>query len=153
MTIKQTFEIFADYFQFYIQDDNETVGSLEDAWTQEAVDRDLAVAPYVVGIGTARNTIVPVTVEVTDEAPTGSLDPWDRINHCSISVPSGRLVIAGCTDYFPDAPRITVRPGDYQVRVFYANLTRLADDGLSGEDCYRIVLWPGEPCPVTVLKG
>lgn len=36
--------LFADCFQFYIQDEN-VDGNLSDAWTDDAVERLLAVAP------------------------------------------------------------------------------------------------------------
>ncbi len=53
--------LFADYHQFYIQDEN-VDGKLSDAWTDEAVERLLTVAPGTVGIGTVRNVDVPVTM-------------------------------------------------------------------------------------------
>ena len=42
------YTLFADYFQFYLQD--ETVeGDLSDAWTQETVENLLATAPGTIG--------------------------------------------------------------------------------------------------------
>jgi hypothetical protein len=45
-TMKQTYtyEIFADYFQFYLQD-QPVQGNLGDSWTEEAVESLLAIAP------------------------------------------------------------------------------------------------------------
>ena len=60
---------------------------------------------------------VPVDVEVLDAEPQDSFDDWDQVNECSIDVKSGRIVIAGCTDYFPDAARIQVAPGMYRARI------------------------------------
>ena len=65
--VHRTSTILADYYQFYIQDDDVKFGDLSDAWTPEAVSRLLAVAPHTVGIGTVRNTKVAVSV-----ADTGS---------------------------------------------------------------------------------
>ena len=59
---KFEFELFADYFQFYIQDDNESLGDLSDSWTEEATTNLIAVSDGVIGIGTARNMDVPVTI-------------------------------------------------------------------------------------------
>ena len=59
-------EIFADYFQFYIQDDNESVGDLSEAWTEEAVLKKLAITDGALGIGTARNMDVHVTVNIQE---------------------------------------------------------------------------------------
>src|SRR4051794_28587591 len=94
-----TLQLFADYHQFYLQDEQAT-GDLSDAWTDEAVNHLLALAPGVIGVGTVRSTDVPVEVEVVAAAPRDDPTVWDRINECSIDVPSGRIVIAGCADYF-----------------------------------------------------
>src|SRR5579864_5435153 len=94
---KYTFELFADYFQFYLQDD--LTGDLPQIWTPEACDRLLAIGPGTIMVGTARNMTVPVTIEHHDEPPDREFDEWDQINECSIEVASGTIVIAGCTDY------------------------------------------------------
>jgi hypothetical protein len=96
---------------------------------------------------------VPVTVDIADIAPEEhDFSAWDQVNECSIDVPSGRLVIAGCTDYFPEAARIDLPPGTYRARIYYGNLNSLTNNGLDGEDHYRIVLWSESPAPVRVLK-
>jgi len=43
-------------------------------------------------------------------------------------VPSGRIIIAGCTDYLPDAARITVQPGTYKVRIYYGALDSVDEE-------------------------
>jgi hypothetical protein len=145
------FDLFADYHQFYLQDEL-VHGDLSDSWTQEATDRLLALAPGTIGVGTVRNMTVSVDVEVHDAEPKETFDDWDQVNECSLNVDSGRIVIAGCTDYFPKAARIVVPPGMYRARVFYGRLDSLSEDGLSGEDHYRVVLWPGSPTAPIVLK-
>jgi len=145
------FELFADYFQFYLQDES-AEGNLGESWNQQAVRRLLALAPGTVGVGTVRNMTVPVTVQVRQSEPEEELARWDHVVECGIEVPSGRLVVAGCTDYFPDAARIEVRPGHYRVRVCYGGLNTLSEDGLEGDDHYKVVLWPAEPAAVRVLK-
>ena len=67
-------------------------------------------------------------------------------------MPSGRLVVAGCTDYFPDAERLSLDSGCYEARVLSANLDKLSDDGLVGDDHYRVELWKGNATPLKVLK-
>jgi hypothetical protein len=151
MTQRYSFELFADYFQFYLQDDAVT-GDLSESWTPEAVDRLLAVARGVIGVGTLRNMNVPVDVEVFQKAPDENFDAWDRVKECSVTLGSGRAVIAGCTDYFPDAARIAIPPGVYRARVCYGNLASLSADGLEGHDHYRIALWPSAEGPVVQVK-
>ncbi|HEV3315366.1 MAG TPA: hypothetical protein VG488_00305 [Candidatus Angelobacter sp.] len=149
----QRFEytLFADYFQFYLQDES-TEGDLSNSWPPEAVDRLLAVAPGTIGVGTVRNMNVPVVVEITDSEPDADLSAWDHVTECTVEVPSGRVVIAGCTDYFPDAARIELVPGPYRARIYYGGLSSLSEDGLDGDDHYRVVLWKAAPGPVQVLK-
>ena len=149
----QQFEytLFADYFQFYLQDEN-AEGDLSDSWTPEAVDRFLAVAPGTIGVGTVRNMNVPVVVEVIDRQPDADLSAWDHVNECTLELPSGRVVIAGCTDYLPDAARIDLTPGSYRARVYYGSMSSLSEDGLHGRDHYKVVLWRAAPGPVQILK-
>ncbi len=148
---RHRFDLFADYHQFYLQDEL-VQGNLGDSWTQEATERLLAITDGTIGVGTVRNMTVPVEVEVVQAEPQDSFDAWDQVNECSIDVQSGRIVVAGCTNYFPDATRIEVVPGMYRARIYYGGLDTLSEDGLDGEDHYRIVLWPGDPTPPVVLK-
>jgi len=111
------YTLFADYFQLYLQDEK-VDGNLSDAWTEQAVQDLLAIAPGTIGVGTVRNMDVPVEVELLQSTPSESFDAWDQVNECDIEISSGTLVIAGCTDYFPDAARIKVEPGSYRARVY-----------------------------------
>lgn len=144
-------ELFADYHQFYIQDENAD-GNLSDAWTDEAVERLLALAPGTVGIGTVRDVDVPVTITVLEREPPFDAEQFDHVVECSIAVESGSIVAAGCTDYFPDAVRIKIHPGPYRARVSFEGLDSLSADGLEGTDQYHLQLWPAPIGPVHVLK-
>jgi len=151
MIRKFKFEIFADYHQFYLQDDDPSFGDLSNAWTEDATARLLAVAPRVIGIGTVRNMNVPVLVTFHNSRPAINEDNWDHIVAASLRVDSGKIVIAGCTDYFPDAARIEVEPGTYEAIVCYSNLSSVSEDGLNGEDAYHIHFFQGkEILPVTI---
>ena len=137
--IKQQFELFADYFQFYLQDE-QSQGDLSNSWTEKAVSDMLAVAPGV-GVGTVRNMDVPVEVEVLDSQPNDDFDEWHHVTEASLEVPSRHIIIAGCTDYLPDAARITVNPGTYRVRIYYGALDSVDELRLDGNDHYRLALW------------
>jgi hypothetical protein len=152
MTQRFEFELFADYFQFYLQDES-AKGDLSDSWTQEAVDRLLAVAPGAIGVGTVRNMNVPVIVEVDNGEPASDdTNAWDQVNECSVEIRSGRIVVAGCTDYFPDAARVDVKPGWHRARIYYGDLDSLSENGLEGRDHYKVVLWNAAPGPLKVIK-
>jgi hypothetical protein len=136
-------DLFADYFQFYIQDEK-VDGTLSDDWNQETVDRLLALGPGTIIIGTARNMTVPVTIRLYSNEPDmlRELGTIGQINECDIETSSDKLVVAGCTDYFPDAMRINVNTGIYRARIYYGNLDEISGDGFEGEDFYEIHLWP-----------
>lgn len=134
-------ELLADYFQFYLQDEAAR-GDLSQAWSPAAVTRMLAMAEGVVGVGTARNMLVPVTVEVLETAPPVLFERFDHVVEGSLEVSSGMLCIAGCTDYLPDAVRLPIAKGGYTVRVCASGLGTLSEDGLQGQDHYLVQLWP-----------
>jgi hypothetical protein len=146
------YQIFADYHQFYLQDDDEAFGDLSDAWTQDATDRLLAVAPHVIGVGTVRNMTVPVSVVVHETRPEIDFEDWDHITTASLQTDTGRIVIAGCTDYYPDAERIEVVPGIYEAIICYSKLASLSPDGLDCEDSYHVHLFPGGQIEPATLK-
>ena len=145
------YTLFADYHQFYLQDEGAD-GDLSNSWAEQTAKDLLAVAPGIIGVGTARNMDVPVEVEISDSEPADELDEWDHVTECGIEVPSGMIVVAGCLDYFPAAARIPVKAGNYRARIYYGSLKSLSEDGLDGDDHYKVILWPGEDMSVRVLK-
>jgi hypothetical protein len=90
-----------------------------------------------------------VATSIAKPMPTSA---WDHVNECTIEVPPARVLIAGCTDYFPDTARIEPVPGSYRARPYYGSLSSLSEDCLDGDDYYRVVLWRAAPGPVRVLK-
>lgn len=143
--------LFADYHQFYIQDEAAD-GDLSESWTPDTEISLVAVAPGTIGVGTARDADVPVSIELSDAEPESDFSLFDQVVDCSISIQSGTLVAAGCTDYFPEAARFQVAPGTYRVRVYFSGLDTISADGMDGDDNYRLVLWPGGQTAPTVLK-
>jgi hypothetical protein len=149
-------ELFTDYFQFYIQDE-QAVGDLGDDWTDEAVDRLLATTAGTIGIGTMRNMDAPVSIKLFDSEPSlTERDDIGQINECDLEITSGKAVIAGCTDYFPDAQRLDLANGIYRARIYYGNLDKISEDGLAGEDYYEVHLWltnKGQATHVLIARG
>ncbi len=137
---KYQFELFADYYYFYLQDQNAT-GDLSESWTNDACKKMLAIAPSIIGIGTIRNMEVSVTIEIVCQEPETDLSQWEHVNECDLEIVSGILVVAGCSDFFPDAARISLNPGVYRARVLYGNLNSISSDGLDGDDHYKVILW------------
>ncbi len=143
--------LFADYHQFYLQDEA-AAGDLSQAWNPEAVERMLAVADGVAGFGTLRNMQVGVTLEILEEPPGADIAGFDHVVEGSLDAHSGTLVVAGCTDYLPDAARFALAPGTYRVRLSVSGADTLSEDGLDGADHYRVQLWPAPFAAPMVLK-
>jgi hypothetical protein len=96
---------------------------------------------------------VPVTIDVMDHEPIAEAYRFDHIVECSVAFNSGRVVVAGWTDDFQEAPRVHVAPGVYRVRVNYAGLNTISPNGLEGNDQYQVQLWPATEGPITILKS
>lgn len=144
-------QVFADYFQFILEDES-LRGSLEESWGEQAYVDRIAVGLGAIGVRTERNLLVPVTISRSDSEPQDNQDAWDHIAEASIDVPSSRLVISGPSSDFDAAPRFALPPGSYRLRVYYGGLDTISPDGIDGDDRYRVVLWPSEPAPPSVLK-
>lgn len=139
MISKHEFEIFADYHQFYLEDEN-SPHETGNIWTQETHARMLAIEDGLVAVGTARNVEVPVTIEIHDSEPPLKAEDFSRVNECSLKIWSNKMTIAGCTDYLPDAERIEIKPSIYRVRILYGNLESVENE-IDGEDFYILQLW------------
>jgi len=146
------FQLFADYFQFYVQDE-QARGIDGDAWSREASERMLAIAPGAIGVGTVRNVMIPVIVEILEAEPAPDFENWDQVTECSLSTASGRLIVAGCADYFPDAARIDIAPGTYHARVSGGGFSSVVKEWEDADDRYRVQLWPGSAIEPRVLKS
>lgn len=142
-------ELFADYHQFYLEDDAGTPDIPAD-WTDEAVRHRILCADGVVSVSTARNMTVPVLVELHDEPPQVP-EEADHIVMANLRT-AGRVVIAGCTDYLPDAARFSVPEGELRAMVVFTGLGTISEDGLEGGDRYIIHLWPGWGNGTIVLR-
>src|SRR5690606_29279822 len=101
MTVHQ-FELFADYFQLYLMDENAEDDTSE-IWTDQALDAKLAVSENTLAIGTFRNVDVNFAVEIVAHEPTINLEDWDHASLGHVNFPSGKCAVFGCTDYLPDA--------------------------------------------------
>jgi hypothetical protein len=145
------YQLFADYFQFYVEDENPE-DRTEHIWNDErTVEIALALGKGIIAVGTERNFTVPFTLEIHDSEPDDDFSVWDRINECSIDVSSGILVISGCTDYRPDAARVKISPQCYRARIYYGALDTVTEFD-KGDDHYKMILWVAPFAEMKVLK-
>ena len=117
-------DVFADYNSLMMQD--ETARFAPDrAWTRALIMDMVATREDVIGVGTARRTTVPVILDVRD-----------HVTEAGLRVESGKVIVSmlDCSDAVP----WTEVPA--------------GDDGLHGDDLYRVVLWPGAVLEPRVLE-
>lgn len=135
-----SFQVFADYNQVLLHDGS-CEGDLSESWNDEAYKKMIVASDDALAVSTMRNMDVPVEVVVNDGKPSVVPDDWDHIVQCNLGIPSGSLVVRGVSDYLPDAARIELESGQYTAWVLYGGLNTVSDDGLDGEDKYKIILW------------
>lgn len=149
---RHEFTIFADYHMMYLCDDELAPFMPEDV-TKEDIYFRLRAEAHIMVVHTRRSSTVPVVVEVHTSEPTLDLLLWDHVTECTLEVPSGRLILAGTTDYLPDSPRVALpRPGSYRVRVLRGALDSLRNYGLDGDDHYVFALWSAPYAESRVVK-
>lgn len=151
MTGVQRFTIFADYFQFIVQDESsqDDFGAL---WTEEAANLMVAVGATAICLGTLRNVDVAVEVHLLDEQPAFPLKDYDHVVEGVFGLPTGRLVVMGCTEYFPDAPRFEIAPGTYRFLYVVSGVCTIQTEWEPADDLYSLYLWPGDAREPRVLK-
>jgi hypothetical protein len=143
--------VFADYFQFLVMDEK-CEEDLSPLWTEDALKRMLAVGRCVVAPGTLRNVDVAAEVHVLREAPHVDLSKYDHAASGSLNVPSGCLAVMGCTGYLPDAARIKLAAGTYQVLSLVSGIGTIKNEWEAANDIYSVYLWPGVHQEPKLLK-
>ncbi|WP_406503794.1 hypothetical protein [Streptomyces sp. NBC_01602] len=157
MTTTAELTLFADYFQIHVSD-ADSGGDLSDAWTDQAVADHLAVAQGALGIGTAVNVNVSVTVFILPQEPSDDSSEFDHVVEASLDVSLGRLMVLGCTDYAPDAATFEVPSGWNRVRVSRSNLARAAQADIDSDESpettekMRIQVWPAPESAAKIIK-
>jgi hypothetical protein len=149
MKTTHTIRLFADYHQFYVWDAGTDPCAPED-YSDEDVARMVKVAENVVVVQPVRQMAVSVTVTLSEIDPGVVAADWDHIVECSLRLPTGHLQVHECTGGAVLDDYIT--PGDYRVRVLFGSLDSLSEDGLDGNDVYRVDLWPAPAIPLRVAK-
>lgn len=150
---EQEFSIFAEHFQFYVQD-KDTDNLLSIYWDEVSREDLFAQADEIIGVATVRNMEVPVCVEILERKPKNeALDDWDHVVQSHLTLPSGKLLVTGPTSDLEEAWTTTLQPGLYGVRVYYGSLDEVDAEGFEGDDFYKIALWKTDEPPETeVLK-
>ena len=115
-------------------------------WTEEDQERMLSVKfdERLVVIGTFRDAVVPVYVEVFGYEPVIDSDTWDQISECSLVTHTGTIFIMGNFDYLPEREKYFLGFNLVGVRIYYGGASTIDEMEISGQDYYMIHLWPIE---------
>ena len=150
MTV-QKFELFADYFQLYLADDGSEIDTSE-IWNDESVRLKLAVAKNTLAVGTFRNVDVQLEIEILDNAPSIDISEWDHVSQGYLTITNGKCVVYGCTDYLPDAQRVSLPSGEYSALSLAKGLSTITEEWEDADDYYKVVLWPSTEKEYKSLK-
>ncbi|MGW1129994.1 hypothetical protein [Streptomyces griseoluteus] len=149
--------LFADYFQIHILDEL-SEGDVGEGWTEKALADRMVAFRDILGFRTEVDVDVQVDVNPLSGPPPLDMAPYDHIVEASVEIPSGRMVVMGCSDYLPDAPRVEVNPGWVRIRVQKSNLANAVMADLESDESPETIeritvdVWPEEPSGVRVLK-
>jgi hypothetical protein len=143
-------QLFADYFQIWLEDPQAFSAQREFLFTDRHLSDRVWVNDGLIIMFTARNMMVPIELQTLRTEPSRDLTIWDHVVETSINIPSGQLEVFGCGGY--STTNLSVQPGTYRVRLCQGQLASLSGDGLEGQDHYQILLWPGSSIETTVLK-
>lgn len=143
--------IFADYFQFLVVD-IESKDDFSTLWTDEAVERMVAVGDTAISLGTLRNVEVEVEIHVVDELPNLPLVGYDHVSEGSFESPTGLLAVMGCADFLPDAYRVDLPRGSYQFVYLVRGVDSITDEWSPASDLYILYLSPGDKRQPELVK-
>jgi hypothetical protein len=160
--------ILADHYAFYLQD-LQAYGQWMRAhgtdpdlppsgWTSGAVHiHRIAVEPYSLTVGTARDDGVEAELRLHRAEPTTWVPDADHVVEADLEAPNGDLAVYGPADDPGQELHLSIAPGGYRVRVSYLPSEPPASEanqtGYGDYFIYRVDLWPtSKPSPLAVLK-
>jgi hypothetical protein len=152
MRAHHQFTVFADYFQFIIQDEasQDDFGAI---WTPAALAMGTAFGASAVCPGTLRNVDVKVEISIYEMEPLVDLSVFDHAVEGSIEVTTGVLAVLACTGYLPDAPRLKLPQGHYRVLAMMQGVETIKNEWEAADDLYSVYMWSGTVRPARLLKN
>jgi hypothetical protein len=139
------------YHQFYIRDKEspQDTGDIN-FWTEDATHYRLAIGDGILGVGLEcyglfKGELVLLNSKNDDVV----YSQFDHIVEGCLNVKSGILQVLDCPNSNIEL-EVKINPGKYRVRVYSLNLASVIND--SGNDYYRIEIWPDTEIERIVLK-
>lgn len=152
-------ELFADNFQIQIQEQVDDCDYPED-WNDSLLTQLYVAGVNILAIGTVRDLDVDLTVEIYQEAmdekerlTDPDMEEYDHVVQCNINIPSGKLLITGCSTDYEETTKLNLKPGQYGARIFWSGLDSTDDMGFEGDDRYLIKLYPETYFEERILKA
>ncbi|WP_152447134.1 hypothetical protein [Janthinobacterium sp. HH01] len=145
------FTIFADYFQFIIQDED-SKDDFDALWNDVAVAMMVATGETALSLGTLRNVDVPVELHVVEGPPEISLEDFDHAVEGAFTSPTGKIAVMGCTEYFPDASRLEIQSGTYRFIYLVSGARTIQTERDPADDLYSLHIWPAERRELHLMK-
>lgn len=155
-TMKQKFNFYTEYHQFYLEDkESKSDTNSSDFWSDEAFNTKLAMVHGIVGVGTHCYGNIKGEIEVLDK-PIENINYklYDHIVEGGINIESGELQILDCPTSSVEV-ELKIKPGKYRVRIYGSNFASVKETDLANDtdnDFYKIEIWPDDNMERKVLK-
>ncbi len=142
---------YTQYHQFYISDKESQRKTEEDSfWTEGATYSRLAIGDGILGVGIGSyGPFKGELIFLNSKEDLIKYGYFDHIVEGGINVKSGILQVLDCPNLNIEL-EVKVNPGSYRVRIYSLNLASVVGD--SGDDYYKIEIWPDINMERTVLK-
>lgn len=142
---------YTQYHQFFISDKEAEKRTEEgDFWTELATNLRLAVGEGILGVGLeCYGPFKGELVFLDTKNEQKDLDQYDHVVEGGLNVKSGTLQILDCPNFNIEL-EVEVKPGTYRARIYSSNLSSVVED--SGDDFYKIEMWPDRNMERVVLK-
>ncbi|MEU0572810.1 hypothetical protein ABZ297_46420 [Nonomuraea sp. NPDC005983] len=161
----QRFFLFADHFQFYLQD-AETYGAAikigdvdGDPWAEEASDTlRIGVETFSIAVATARQDWVLIKLRVHQSPPPPEpLAEADHVVEADLDLPTGQLSVYGCAQEPGTEEVIALPPSRYRARISYLSTEVVPphtnDDEPGDHFEHRVEMWAtAQATSIRVLK-
>lgn len=148
---KYRLSIFADYFQFIVQDE-ESKDDFGELWRDAPAGMMVAAGETALSFGTLRNVDVEVELHVVDEPPEIRSDQFDHVVEGAFASPIGKILVLGCTEDFKEASRLEIAPGSYGFLYLISGVHTIKHEWEPAEDLYSVYIWPAEKRELRPVK-
>lgn len=149
--MKYELKFYTSYHQLYIRDkeSSQDTGDVN-FWTEDATHSRLAIGDGILGVGLqCYGPFKGELILLDSKNDNIEHNKYDHVVEGGVHVKSGILQVLDCPNSHVEL-EVKVNPGKYRARIYSLNLASVIGD--SGNDYYRIELWPDIDMQRSVLK-